>query len=230
MPNVFVQSCSGEKSKLLGHAALKFTIQGENGNVVSFIHDVLITDFVQHALLVGRDFTGSQAKLMETNSHLYLSDNPKSAYDSQEDLQSENVADVPIILQFTQKLLIANKLDFLIPPQTLMSIPCASLDTVDLRLLIKQKNENVFYKVKNISKPNIRSPEALLSFTDVNQLNIPVFNSSLEEIFIPANSQFAAIEVCDESFEVFHMNFLSDQTFSVPSNNLEQIEKRFLFR
>ena len=71
MPNVFVQSCSGEKSKILGHAALRFTFQGENGKTVSFIHDVLITDFVQHALLVGRDFTGSQAKLMETNSHLY---------------------------------------------------------------------------------------------------------------------------------------------------------------
>ncbi len=53
MPNVFVQSCSGEKSKILGHAALRFTFQGENGKTVSFIHDVLITDFVQHALLVG---------------------------------------------------------------------------------------------------------------------------------------------------------------------------------
>jgi hypothetical protein len=213
------------KIKNLGHAALKFTFQGKNGNVVSFIHDVLITDFVQHALLVGRDFTGSQAKLMETNSHLYLSDNPKSTYDSQEDLQSENVADVPIISQFTQKLPIANKLDVLIPPQTLTSIPCALIDTLDLPLLAKQKNENVFFEVKNISKPNIRSPEALLSFTYVDQLNIPVFNSSLEEIFIPANSQFAAIEICEESFEVFHMNFSSDQTFSIPANNLEQIEK-----
>jgi len=195
MPNVFVQSCSGEKSKILGHAALRFTFQGEN------------------ALLVGRDFTGSQAKLMETNSHLYLSDNPNSSYDSQEDLNSQNVADVPIISQFTQKLPISNKLDVLIPPQTLTSIPCALIDTVDLRLLTKQKNENVFFEVKSISKPNIRSPEALLSFTDRDQLNIPIFNSSLEEIFIPANSQFAAIEICEESFEVFHMNFSHDNSY-----------------
>jgi hypothetical protein len=225
MPNVFVQLCSGEKSKILGHAALKFIFQGENGNVVLFIHNILITDFVQHAFLVGRDFTGSQAKLMETNLHLYLSDNPKSAYDSQEDLQSENVVDVPIIFQFTQKLQIANKLDILILPQTLASIPCALLDTVDLLLLIKQKNENVFFEVKTISKLNIRSLKALLSFTDVNQMNIPVFNSSLEEIFIQANSQFATIEICEESFEVFHMNFSLNQTFSIQSNNLEQIEK-----
>jgi hypothetical protein len=225
LPIVFVQSCSGQKSKILGHAALKFTFQGKNGNVVSFIHDVLITDFVQHPLLVGRDFTGSQAKLMETNLHLYLSDNPKSTYDSQEDLHSQNVADVPIISQFTQKLPISNKLDVLIPPQTLTSIPCALTDTVDLRLLVKQKNENVFFEVKRISRPNICSPEALLSFTDMNQLNIPVFNLSLEEIFIPTNSQFAAIEICEESFEVFHMNFSYDITYCIPANTLEQIEK-----
>ncbi len=60
-----VQSWSREKSKILGHTALKFTFQGKNGNIVLFIHDVLITDFVQYALLVGRDFTDSQAKLME---------------------------------------------------------------------------------------------------------------------------------------------------------------------
>jgi hypothetical protein len=83
---------------------------------------------------------------METNSHLYLSDNPKSTYDSQENLQSENVADIPIISQFTQKLPIANQLDVLILPQTLTSIPCALLDTVDLRLLIKQKTRMSFLK------------------------------------------------------------------------------------
>ncbi len=84
----------------------------------------------------------------------------------------------------------------------------------------KTENKNVFFEVKTISKPNICSPEALLSFTDINPLNIPVFNSSLEEIFISANSQFAAIEICEESFEVFHINFSSDHTFSIQSNNL----------
>jgi hypothetical protein len=89
----------------------------------------------------------------------------------------------------------------------------------------KTENPECLFEVKNISKPNICSLEALLSFTDVNHLNIPVFNLSIEEIFIPANSQFGAIEICEESFEVFHMNFSFDQTFSVPANNLEQLEK-----
>jgi len=71
MKNVFVRSCSGEQERISGHVALRFFFEGDNGNKVSFIHDVLITDFIQQPLLLGRDFTGSSAKLLETNSHLF---------------------------------------------------------------------------------------------------------------------------------------------------------------
>jgi len=64
LKNVFVKSCSGEQERISGHVSLKFSFEGDNGNKVSFIHDVLITDFVQHPLLLGRDFTGSSAKLL----------------------------------------------------------------------------------------------------------------------------------------------------------------------
>jgi len=220
MPNVFVQSCSGEKANILGHAALKFTFQGENGKIAYFIHDFLITDFVQHPLLVGRDFTGSQAKLMETNSHIYLTENPQ---DADTDSENSNVANVPIITQFLRKLPISNTLDNLVPPQSLTSVPCTFIDTVNLRLFLKQKSENVFFEVKSISQPNIRSPDALLSFTDTEQLNIPIFNSSYEDIFIPANSQFAAIEICKDSFEVFHLNFSPNTSTTTEANNLDQL-------
>jgi hypothetical protein len=77
MKNVFVKSCSGEQERISGHAALKFSFEGDNVNKVSFIHDALITDFIQHPLLLGRDFTGSSAKLLETNSHLFLTNSDK---------------------------------------------------------------------------------------------------------------------------------------------------------
>ncbi len=47
MKNVFVKSCSGEQERISGHVALKFSFEGDNRNKVSFIHDVLITDFIQ---------------------------------------------------------------------------------------------------------------------------------------------------------------------------------------
>jgi hypothetical protein len=67
LKNVFVKSCSGEQERISGHAALKFSFEGDNGNTVSFIHDVLITNFVQHLLLFGIDFTGSSEKFLETS-------------------------------------------------------------------------------------------------------------------------------------------------------------------
>jgi hypothetical protein len=78
LKNVFVKSCSGEQERISGHVALRFSFEGDNGNKVSFIHDVLITDFIQHSLLLGRDFTDSSAKLLVTNSYLFLSDAEKT--------------------------------------------------------------------------------------------------------------------------------------------------------
>jgi hypothetical protein len=104
LKNVFVKSCSGQQERISGHAALKFSFEGDNGNTVSFIHDVLITDFVHHSLLLGRDFTGSSAKLLETNSHLFLSDSDKNFENLNEMLTSPKVADVPIINHFSKKI------------------------------------------------------------------------------------------------------------------------------
>ncbi len=66
---------------------------------------------------------------METNSHIYLTDNPQDADTNSE---NSNVAYVPIITQFLRKLPISNTLDILVLPQTLTSVPCTLIDTVDL--------------------------------------------------------------------------------------------------
>jgi hypothetical protein len=119
MKNVFVRSCSGEQERISGHVALNFSFEGDNGNKVSFIHDVLITDFIQQPLLLGRDFTGSSAKLLETNSHLFLTNSDKNFENLNEMLTNPKVADVPIISHFTKKLPISNLQDMLIPPPKL---------------------------------------------------------------------------------------------------------------
>jgi hypothetical protein len=96
LKNVFVKSCFGKQERISGHVALKISFEGDNGNTVSFIHDVLITDFIQHPLLLGRDFTGSSAQLLETNSHLFLSDSDKKFENLNEMLTSPKVADITL--------------------------------------------------------------------------------------------------------------------------------------
>ncbi len=118
MENVLVQSCSGEQEKVFGHAALRFSFEGDNGNKISFVHDVLITTFIQQTLLLGRDFTGSLAKLLETNSHLFLSTaSDTKFYNLDTVLMSPKLANVPIISHFTKRLPISNVQEALIPPK-----------------------------------------------------------------------------------------------------------------
>jgi len=191
MKNVFVKSCSGEQERISGHAALKFSFEGDNGNKVSFIHDVLITDFIQQPLLLGRDFTGSSAKLLETNSHLFLTNSDKNFENLNEMLTNPKVADVPIISHFTKKLPISNLQDLLIPPQTLVSITCKLSYNDDPRFFLKQKKELVMAEVNTVLHSNLKTPDTLLTFYDFQNIQIPLFNSSTEDILLPANSDLA---------------------------------------
>ena len=77
LPHIRISSCTGERSNIIGLASLTLTFRGDNGNKISFPHDVFIHDSLEHDFLLGRDFTGTPIKIMETNQHIYLSDKPE---------------------------------------------------------------------------------------------------------------------------------------------------------
>ena len=222
LKNVFVKSCSGEQERISGHASLKFSFEGDNGNKVSFIHDVIITDFVQHPLLLGRDFTGSSVKLLETNSHLFLSDSDKNFENLNEMLTSPKVADVPIINHFTKKLPISNLQEALIPPQTLVSLTC-KLSHDDPRFFLKQKKELVMAEVNTVLHSHLKTPDTLLTFYDFQNIQIPFFNSSSEDIQLPANLEIATLDILDEFTDIFHLNVTLDEHQFLETNSAQQI-------
>jgi hypothetical protein len=222
LKNVFVKSCSGEQERISGHVSLKFSFEGDNGNIVSFIHDVLITDFIQHPLLLGRDFTGSSAKLLETNSHLFLSDSDKNFENLNEMLTSPKVADVPIISHFTKKLPISNLQEALIPPQTLVSLTC-KLSHNDPRFFLKQKKELVMAAVNTVLHSHLKTPDTLLTFYDFQNIQIPFFNSSSEDIQLPANFELATLDILDEFTDIYHLNVTLDEHQSLEINSAQEI-------
>jgi hypothetical protein len=223
LKNVFVKSCSGEQERISGHVALKFSFEGENGNTVSFIHDVLITDFIQHSLLLGRDFTGSSAKLLETISHLFLSDSDKNFENLNEMLKSPKVADVPIINHFTKKLPISNLQDALIPPQTLVSITCKVSHSDDPRFFLKQKKELVMAEVNTVLHSDLKTPDTLLTFHDFQNIQIPLFNSSMEDILLPANFDLATLNILDEFTDIYQLNVTLDVHQPLELNSAQEI-------
>ena len=71
---VAVASCTGDKTTPNGIANIIMMFEGENGNIALFPHQVLVHEGIEKDFLLGRDFTGSRFKLMETNNQPPLSD------------------------------------------------------------------------------------------------------------------------------------------------------------
>jgi hypothetical protein len=223
MKNVLVKSCSGEQERISGHVALRFSFEVDNGHKVSFIHDVLITNFIQQPLLLGRDFTGSSANMLETNSHLFLSDAEKNFENLNEMLNSPKVADVPIINHFTKKLPISNLQEALIPPQTLVSITCKLSQNDNPRFFLKQKKELVMAEVNTILHSDLKTPDTLLTFHDFQNIQIPLFNSSTEDILLPANFDLATLNILDKFTDIYQLNVTLDVHQSLEINSAQEI-------
>ncbi len=67
-----VKVASGEVQKILGVANIRLHFVGENKCNKSFLLDVIVHEGLDEEFFLGRDFTGSDAKALETNDHIYL--------------------------------------------------------------------------------------------------------------------------------------------------------------
>jgi hypothetical protein len=68
-------SCTGEAQPIEGSADIILHFEGSNGINTVYQMNVLVHTALSQDFLLGRDFTGSDAKALETNKHLYLTDN-----------------------------------------------------------------------------------------------------------------------------------------------------------
>jgi len=137
-------------------------------------------------------------------------------------LTSPKVADVPIINHFTKKLPISSLQEALIPPQTLVSLTC-KLSHNDPRFFLKQKKELVMAEVNTVLHSYLKTPDTLLTFYDFQNIQIPFFNSSSEDIQLPANLEIATLDILDEFTDIFHLNVTLDEHQFLETNSAQQI-------
>ena len=118
----------------LGPRCTKILFQTRDySNKVLFIHNILITDFIQYPLLLERDLTGSLAKFMQTNYYLFL---PKAQnnFQSRDDMITDDkVADILNINHFSKKLPLSKLYEFLILSETIYFVNSVNRCTIDLR-------------------------------------------------------------------------------------------------
>jgi hypothetical protein len=68
-------SCTGKAQPIQGSADIILHFEGTNSINTAYQLNVLVHTALSQDFLLGRDFTGSDAKASETNKHLYLTDN-----------------------------------------------------------------------------------------------------------------------------------------------------------
>jgi hypothetical protein len=135
-------------------------------------------------------------------------------------LTHEKVANVPIINHFS-KIPISVLQEVLVPLQTLFSLTCTDLDCNDATLYLKNQKDLVLFQINSIFLPNLKSPDALLTFPNFQNIQIPILNASMEDILIQANSKMALINILDKTLDIFQINISIDQSQDISINSTE---------
>jgi len=203
---VSISSCTGEKTVPLGFISIYLTFEGENGQSITVPHQVLVHDKIEHDLLLGRDFTGSKYKLLETNHHLYFTD--KIEHSDLEELWRERdstLVNVPIFnetsVQF--KKLLTNT-ETIIPPFTTAIVSC-TINELDLDLALANKKQRKLFEIDSIFHFPLKTFNALLSIENVNDIPVPIYNPSAEDIILASNKHLADVIIEDDIEQIYNL-------------------------
>ena len=207
-----IVSCTGEYKEVIGSVDIIMHFTGSNGINMSFNINAMISEAVSHDMFLGRDFTGSEAKAFETNDHLYLTNNYHLFWDPVRTAeQNKTLCKVNILNTNTSAINVgANKLTIL-PPLTVTVLEGRLLrsNTNKYQLPINQIGHKQ-YTVTNSAIPKAPAPPYLLQYLKPNSVQIPLFNSTTEEIFIEAGTRIAQICIWNQLDEIHDLQVTED--------------------
>jgi hypothetical protein len=66
-------------------------------------------------------------------------------------------------------------------------------------------------EINQILHPNLKSLDALLTFYDMQKIQIPFFNLSTEDILLPQNFPITTLDILDEITDVYQLNVTLDE-------------------
>jgi hypothetical protein len=80
-------------------------------------------------------------------------------------------------------------------------------------------------EINSVLLPNLKSLDTLFTFHVFQNIQIPIFNTSMEDIMLPTNSQIANICIFDDITDIYHLNILLDARQSIDINSTQTIIK-----
>ncbi len=61
-------------------------------------------------------------------------------------------------------------------------------------------------EVNTVLHSDLKTPNTLLTFHHFQKIQIPFFNSSTEDILLPANFEIATLDILDKVNDIFQLN------------------------
>ena len=226
--NIQITGFNGSISPVLGTATIKLRFQGDNGINKTYTRTVIVHDNIAHSFMLGRDFTGSDNKLFETNNHLYLIDSYDATPLTPEDLfdiSKHDYCSVPLLQTFYGHIPITAATPEHIPPFSTAYVKC-DIDNKNsqIRNITNTTQNPIPFEIKSIHQPRLKTPDALHFFEKDRQPSILFYNDSPDDLFIDRNSLIGQITLSQED-EIYNVNLdLTDETF-IQINNANFIEE-----
>ena len=197
----WIETATKERQRIEGTADILLHFKGINGCTKSFKLNVIVHDEICHEFLLGRDFTGSDAKAFETNEHMYLTYDFDCFSDPvRTSLKNHRLCQVPFTTVVKKPIQLSNNKRIVIPPLSPANILCH----------ITQRKGNGYkpttkgaieYEVTAITQPRLSTVQAVQSFYHPGAIVITVFNDTHIEYVIEPNTEIAQIELWDSSVE-----------------------------
>ena len=124
IPIVLV-TCTQQQQPIVGTADIMLHFEGDNNIKMSFQLNVIIHDEISQDFLLGRDFTGSDAKAFETNSHLYLTNRFDVYWDEKRTRKlNDTLCHVPLINDTAAPMHVHTNTVTIIPAFSRVNVTC----------------------------------------------------------------------------------------------------------
>ena len=221
-----IVSCTGEQQSITGLADIMLHFEGQHGIEMSFELNVIIHPSLSQDFLLGRDFTGSDAKAFETNNHLVLT-NSYSVYWEPVRQQKKNktLCYVPIVRARMAPMHVATNHLTVIPPFSRIMVPCTLQKSESKAYQLPLQSSGITtFEVLNCLVPRIKTLPMAAQFEATNKILIPLSNPTHEDIVIEKGEEVAEIEIWDnEAVEVHHMMVYPEMVDEIihPTNHVK---------
>ena len=215
---VALVSCTGEYQDISGTADIILHFQGTNGISMSFPLNVIVHPELSQDFLLGRDFTGSDAKAFETNDYLFLTHQYDIYVENlREAVKSGKICQVQLCGGSSRPMHVETNREEIIPPFSIAHVVCTLSKSQNHLLPIHSKGKGT-YEILKVTQPRLKSLPILMEYSAPNRVVIPVYNCTHEEYTIPQRASLAEIKIWENTLDSYSLEMTQENFTEMQCN------------